>query len=111
MAMRAASSPSHGKGNKKPNMARLGMVWTIFTNPKTGLAHLKCRVSHIPVGTPITIAQSMAAPVSQRCSIVRVRIWSPYCPRNPIISVAPDPDPACHGERHLHRLSQPEYQI
>ncbi len=42
----------------------------IFTTPSTGFAHRGCRVSHMPVGTPMAAASNTADPVSQRCSSV-----------------------------------------
>src|ERR1035441_9942864 len=79
MAMRAARSPSHGSGSRNPNMASEGMVCRILANAITGFAHRGARVSHMPAGTAIATAKSMAAPVSQRCSSVNVAISPAYC--------------------------------
>src|SRR5215468_11147250 len=82
IAMRAARSPNHGRGSKKPNMASEGMVCSTLATPITGFAHRGERVSHTPAGIASVAAKSIAAPVSQRCSIVSVPISFPYCDRN-----------------------------
>ena len=79
MAMRAARSPIQGNGNRKPKSARLGMVWMIFTTPSTGLAQRGCRVSQMPVGTPMAAANNIADPVSHRCSRVSSAISEACC--------------------------------
>src|SRR6478672_8072503 len=89
--MRAARSPSHGKGKRNPNIASEGMVCKIFASAMTGRAHRGERVSHMPAGTAIADANNIAAAVSQRCSSVRVAIWPPYLARKEeFISFLPD---------------------
>ena len=38
---------------RKPNSARLGIVWTTFAKPRTGRARRGRRVRAMPSGTPI----------------------------------------------------------
>ena len=78
MAMRAARSPSHGSGSRKPNMARDGMVCRMLAAPMTGLAQRGARVSQMPAGTAMAVANSIAAPVSHTCSMLRVAMAPPY---------------------------------
>src|SRR3974390_3495460 len=82
IAIRAARSPNHGRGSKNPNMASEGIVCRMFATAMTGLANRCERVRQIPAGTAIAVARSIAAPVSQRCSIVSVAIEPPYWLRN-----------------------------
>src|ERR1017187_1459274 len=79
--MRAARSPSQGNGKRKPNMAREGMVCRTLAMAMTGFAHRGDRVSQMPAGTAIAVAKSIAAPESQRCSMVSVAISLPYSVR------------------------------
>src|SRR5437868_14252908 len=79
--MRAARSPSQGNGRRKPNIASEGIVCKTFVTPIMGFAQRGERVSQIPAGTARTVALSIAAPVSHRCSSVRLAISSPYCER------------------------------
>src|ERR1700683_5376954 len=89
IATRAARSPSHGSGSRNPNIANEGIVCSTFATPITGFAHRGRRVSHTPTGTAIAVANSIAAPVSHKCSTVSSAISPPYCPRNPLIRVSP----------------------
>src|SRR5580698_5259913 len=104
MAMRAARSPNHGNGSRKPNMANDGMVCRILATVMTGFAHRGERVSHTPAGIAIAAAKSMAAPVSHRCSTVSVAISPPYCDQKPpLISALPclflrDERPGCRRQ-------------
>ncbi len=66
-------------------MASEGIVCSIFVRPITGLAQRGERVSQMPAGIARMAANSMAAPVSQRCSSVSVAISPPYCDRNEVL--------------------------
>src|SRR5271165_198267 len=89
MAMRAARSPSQGRGRRNPKRAREGMVWRMLARPMTGRAQAGARVRAMPVGTAMAVAASMAAPVSQRCSRVRVAISEPNWERKDVMGVDP----------------------
>src|SRR3569623_642494 len=105
MAMRAARSPSQGRGNRNPNIARDGIVCKTLVTPMTGLAHRGERVSQMPAGTAIMVALSMAAPVSQRCSSVKVAISPPYCEKKDVLmlDVPFHPHPLARDERRAHK--------
>jgi len=81
MAMRAARSPSQGRGSKKPNMAREGMVWRMLAMPITGRAQRGERARRMPAGMAMAAAKNMAEAVSHRCSMVRVRIVEAFWER------------------------------
>src|SRR3989442_254689 len=49
--------PMNGRGMRNPNRARLGTVWNTFAMPSTGPRHAGRRVSRMPRGTPIPIAE------------------------------------------------------
>src|SRR5580698_2354514 len=107
--MRAARSPSHGKGSKNPNMAREGMVCRILAAPMTGFAQRGERVSQMPAGTAMAVAKSIAAAVSQRCSRVSVAISLPYWARKPELMVVPRLlRRAGYDEMSEHRLQSPD---
>src|ERR1039457_1692519 len=100
MAIRAARSPSQGNGSRKPNIANEGIVCRMLAAPITGVAHRGERVSQIPAGTVIAMANSIAPPASHKCSRVRVTISLPYFLRKLLLIRAL---PALYSVRFFHR--------
>ena len=70
IAVRAPIPPMNGNGIKKPNKARLGIVWTAFANVRIGPLSPGLRVIRTPRGRPIPAAMSIDNPTNTRCSSV-----------------------------------------
>src|ERR1044072_1746453 len=59
--------PMKGKGIRKPNNARLGIVCITLATPSTGARNDRWRVNRIPVGTPMSTATTIAIATSLTC--------------------------------------------
>ena len=78
MAARAPTPPMNGTGSRKPNIARLGTVCTMFAIPTSGAARRGRRAAKMPSGRPMAIAMSVEiATISTCCD--RSTASSPRC--------------------------------
>ena len=66
-AARAPMPPTSGTGSRNPNIARLGMVWTMLATPTSGALSRGRRAANTPVGTPRAIAASVDTATSSTC--------------------------------------------
>src|ERR1017187_6950749 len=66
--------PRNGGGRRKPNIARLGTVWTTFTTPRVQRRSRACRVRITAEGAAIATAANTAMATSHRCSADNVKI-------------------------------------
>ena len=91
-ATRAPRPPTNGKGSRKPNMARLGMVWATLASHTIGAPSLGRRAARIPIGTPRTTAATVETNTRNTCW-PRSAASSPACDRQNAISLnAPRPE-------------------
>jgi hypothetical protein len=56
MAARAPTPPKTGTGSRKPNIARLGTVWTMFAIVTIGALNRGRRAAKMPSGTATSTA-------------------------------------------------------
>src|SRR5712691_2430725 len=66
-AARAPTPPTKGTGSRNPNIARLGMVWTMLAIAISGEARRGRRAANTPSGTPSPTATSVDAATSTTC--------------------------------------------
>src|SRR6266849_1683364 len=66
-AARAPTPPTRGTGSRNPNIARLGMVWTMLAIAISGAARRGRRAANTPSGTPSPTAASVDAATSTTC--------------------------------------------
>ncbi len=66
-AARAPTPPMSGTGSRNPNIARLGMVWTMLASAISGAASLGRRAENTPSGTPMQTATSVEIATSTTC--------------------------------------------
>ena len=66
-AARAPMPPTSGTGSRKPNIARLGIVWTTLAMATSGDASRGRRAANTPRGTPIATAIVVETATSSTC--------------------------------------------
>src|SRR5204862_578846 len=66
-AARAPTPPTRGTGSRNPNIARLGIVWTMLAIAISGEARRGRRAANTPSGTPSPTATSVDAATSTTC--------------------------------------------
>ena len=66
----AGTAPIPKMGSKKPNKARLGMVWMVLVIPRKNVENFVYLVMRTPTQTPTIEARIMEIPVNQRCSFI-----------------------------------------
>ena len=67
MAARAPMPPTSGTGRRKPNIARLGIVCTMFASPTIGVLRRGRLAAKMPRGMPIATAASVDTATSVTC--------------------------------------------
>ena len=67
IAVCAPTPPMNGTGMRNPNIARLGIVWTMFASVIRGAPTLGRLDATMPSGTPIATATAVEATTSITC--------------------------------------------
>src|SRR5258708_3688264 len=71
MAVRFPIPPIRGKGKRKPNMARLGMVWAMLAKPSAQRRAPAIRASITAPGSAMALEIAMVIETNCKCSIER----------------------------------------
>ncbi len=98
-AARAPTPPMSGTGSRKPNIARLGIVWTMLAIATSGEARRGRRAANTPSGTPSATAIVVETTTSTTCSPTSAAS-SCWCASQKRMTEVTRRPPCASGPRH-----------